>query len=109
MDIKEFLHIQGLKKEYMDQYKSTIQRGSYEYYLYHDKSNEDTILWSIIVSPILFLLSASFVAGIGILIGVWIFCIVCCEIRNKAMDIDADIIYKRDVCFKEYLQKNHLI
>lgn len=109
MDIKEFLCIQELKKEYMDQYKSTIQRGSYEYYLYHNKENEDTILWSIIVSPILFLLASSFTAGIVILIGVWIFCIICCKIRNKSMNIDADIIYKRDICFREYLQRNHLI
>ena len=40
MDIKEFLLIQDLKKQYLEQYKNSIQRGSYDYYLYHDQNNE---------------------------------------------------------------------
>lgn len=109
MDIKEFLLIQDLKKQYLEQYKNSIQRGSYDYYLYHDQNNEDTILWSIILSPVLFLFSSSCMGGIFIVSGVWVFCALCCFIRNKAMDLNADIIYKRDICFRKYLEDKNLI
>ena len=44
MDIKEFLLIQDLKKQYLEQYKNSIQRGSYDYYLYHNQNNTFFVL-----------------------------------------------------------------
>lgn len=97
-----------LKEKYYEEYKNQIKPRSYDYYLYHNKENENSILWFIVLTPIFFLFSGgSMVVSVLYVIGLWVAYAVMCYVNNEKMNMDAEILKKREILFKIYLQKNH--
>lgn len=97
-----------LKEKYYEEFKNQIKPRSYHYYLFHSRENENSILWFIVLTPIFFLFSGgSMIVSFLYVIGLWIAYAVMCYINNEKMNMDAEILKKREQAFIIYLQENH--
>ena len=106
IDYKKMIKI---KEKYYEEYKNQIKPGSYDYYLYHNRDNENSILWFIVLTPIFFLFSGgdSMFVSVLYVIGLWIAYFIMCFVNNEKMNMDPEIIKNREILFKIYLQEKH--
>ena len=103
-----YSNIYGNYEKDFEEYKKKLKPGTYDYYLYYNKKNDNVLGWGLLLTPVFFFFcnGSLFKSFIQVCL-LWIGCILLSALNNYVLNNDLDIEHKRKLCFEMYLEKKY--